>query len=336
MSVIVLVVGILVTVAGLVAIGFGIRSDEFSLGQTLIIAGTTGFAGGLVLTGLAAAVSMLARIAEVLSVRPAARPPGQEQRSEGFAPEPRAVEVRPSEPSLAEPRPIEARSAAQRPAELRPIEPRPEARPAEPRPTEARPAADATVDVSASAIERLRSSIARPPKPEMVAEAEDVPLDPGVPPPMSAQNGNGREASGPVDASARNSGSTADTSKGKRLDFLFRSRVTRPEPAEPQGPQRSARELLNGPQAEPAPRPAKAEQPVADEAPQTDGMRAPPGPVPPQWPQEPQSVAILKSGVVDGMAYTLYADGSIEAQLPQGTVRFGSITELRSHIENNS
>jgi hypothetical protein len=36
------------------------------------------------------------------------------------------------------------------------------------------------------------------------------------------------------------------------------------------------------------------------------------------------------------MAYTLYADGSIEAQLPQGTVRFGSITELRAHIENNS
>ena len=47
-------------------------------------------------------------------------------------------------------------------------------------------------------------------------------------------------------------------------------------------------------------------------------------------------VAILKSGVVDGMAYTLYADGSIEAQLPQGTVRFGSIAELRAHIENNS
>ena len=96
MSVIVLVVGILVTVAGLVTIGFGIRADEFSLGQTLIIAGTTGLAGGLVLTGLAAAVSMLARIAEVLSVRPAARPGGQEQRSEGSAPEPRAVEVRPA------------------------------------------------------------------------------------------------------------------------------------------------------------------------------------------------------------------------------------------------
>jgi hypothetical protein len=46
-----------------------------------------------------------------------------------------------------------------------------------------------------------------------------------------------------------------------------------------------------------------------------------------------ESVSILKSGVVDGMAYTLYSDGSIEAQLPQGTLRFGSITELRNHIE---
>jgi hypothetical protein len=47
------------------------------------------------------------------------------------------------------------------------------------------------------------------------------------------------------------------------------------------------------------------------------------------------AVSVLKSGVVDGMAYTLYSDGSIEAQLPQGTLRFGSITELRNHIEQS-
>jgi hypothetical protein len=45
-------------------------------------------------------------------------------------------------------------------------------------------------------------------------------------------------------------------------------------------------------------------------------------------------VSVLKSGVVEGMAYTLYSDGSIEAQLPQGTLRFGSISALRNHIEN--
>ena len=52
--------------------------------------------------------------------------------------------------------------------------------------------------------------------------------------------------------------------------------------------------------------------------------------------EPPRSVAILKSGVVDGMGYTLYVDGSIEAELPQGTLRFSSISELRSHLEKNS
>jgi len=52
--------------------------------------------------------------------------------------------------------------------------------------------------------------------------------------------------------------------------------------------------------------------------------------------EESQVASVLKSGVVEGMAYTLFSDGSIEAQLPQGTLRFGSITALREHIENAS
>ena len=52
--------------------------------------------------------------------------------------------------------------------------------------------------------------------------------------------------------------------------------------------------------------------------------------------EAPSPVSVLKSGVVDGMAYTLFSDGSIKAELPQGTLRFGSITELRNHIEQNS
>ncbi len=47
-------------------------------------------------------------------------------------------------------------------------------------------------------------------------------------------------------------------------------------------------------------------------------------------------VSVLKSGVVEGRTYTLYSDGSIEAQFPQGVMRFGSIAELRNHIENKS
>jgi hypothetical protein len=53
------------------------------------------------------------------------------------------------------------------------------------------------------------------------------------------------------------------------------------------------------------------------------------------WTKTSAGVSILKSGVVDGMPYTLYSDGSIEAQLPGGTLRFNSINELRSHIEQN-
>jgi hypothetical protein len=44
---------------------------------------------------------------------------------------------------------------------------------------------------------------------------------------------------------------------------------------------------------------------------------------------------VLKSGVINGMAYTLYTDGSIEAELPQGTLRFGSLDELRDYLAEN-
>jgi hypothetical protein len=47
-------------------------------------------------------------------------------------------------------------------------------------------------------------------------------------------------------------------------------------------------------------------------------------------------VTVLKSGVVDGMAYSLYSDGSIEAQMPEGMMRFASIDELRSHLDQRS
>jgi len=48
------------------------------------------------------------------------------------------------------------------------------------------------------------------------------------------------------------------------------------------------------------------------------------------------SVTVLKSGVVDGMAYSLYSDGSIEAQMPEGLMRFTSIDELRAHLDQRS
>jgi len=49
--------------------------------------------------------------------------------------------------------------------------------------------------------------------------------------------------------------------------------------------------------------------------------------------EEPPTVTVLKSGVVDGMAYSLYSDGSIEAQMSEGMMRFASIDELRAHLD---
>jgi hypothetical protein len=55
---------------------------------------------------------------------------------------------------------------------------------------------------------------------------------------------------------------------------------------------------------------------------------------PPAAPSEAEPpVTVLKSGVVDGMAYSLYSDGSIEAQMPEGMMRFASIDELRAHLD---
>jgi hypothetical protein len=49
--------------------------------------------------------------------------------------------------------------------------------------------------------------------------------------------------------------------------------------------------------------------------------------------EDQPGVTVLKSGVVDGMAYSLYSDGSIEAQMPEGMMRFASIDELRLHLD---
>lgn len=45
---------------------------------------------------------------------------------------------------------------------------------------------------------------------------------------------------------------------------------------------------------------------------------------------------VLRSGVVNGMAYSLYSDGAIDAQLPEGVVRFASIDQLRAHLDQGS
>jgi hypothetical protein len=91
-------------------------------------------------------------------------------------------------------------------------------------------------------------------------------------------------------------------------------------------------------------RPAEMRPPPAAPAPlpAIPPLVAPPSAPPPVMPSaappvraEPRAPSILKSGVIDEMAYTLFTDGSIEAQMPDGTMRFASIDELRQHLEKH-
>jgi len=77
-----------------------------------------------------------------------------------------------------------------------------------------------------------------------------------------------------------------------------------------------------------APEPAKAAPAAARSAPEATPSEA----VTIRATREPQAVTVLKSGVIEGMGYTLYSDGSIEADLPQGMMRFPSIDALRRHL----
>ena len=70
-----------------------------------------------------------------------------------------------------------------------------------------------------------------------------------------------------------------------------------------------------------------------------------PGGAPPERPMPPPmlrdeprdaAVTVIKSGVVDGMGYSLYSDGSIEAQMPEGLMRFASIDDLRAHLDQRA
>jgi len=340
MAFVLLVLGIAVAACGVAAIGFGfgIPVNESSLGAALISGGSTALVGGFILIGLSAVVSELGRLGNALK-----GPVQHAQRSsEAFDPATAAVSASPA--AAAPPRVA--------PPTL-PVPPRlrPEAPAREMRPAAAPPASPSSVEVSAAAIERLRSTIPRaegprlepqvsvPPAsaPQSSDHGDEAPLSPNGPPGRGHQPTAKARAEPatpePKPAPGERPGEAVEALKASRLDFLFRSKPARPPPAEDfeavwpteAQPARNAAPAANAgltPQpAEPRPSPSPPMQEPAREQPST--------------PEAP-AATILKSGVVDGMAYTLYTDGSIEAKLPQGTVKFGSVAELRAHIESNS
>jgi hypothetical protein len=324
MFVILLILGILVTGAGFVTIGFGIPINEFNLGSTMIIAGTTAVAGGLILVGIAFAVDQLTQIAQALRPRAGSRPaiqPVEQAFPSATRPGPSPVQV-PIPVPAASPSPVKPPMPAPPRAPVF-ANPKAEERLSEPASPESAP------EVSFSAIERLRSSLGRTDrKAGDVAATEDAPYSPGGPVRGAAAPGGNAAANWGNGAAPAEGTGSGEGPKKPPLDFLFRSkaREPQPEPFDAVWPKRGARR--SDEQADPG----GSARPAGEAPPERPSTAETPA----SAPDESRPAAILKSGVVDGMAYTLYADGSIEAQLPQGTVRFGSIAELRLHIENNS
>jgi len=308
MSVLLFIVGAFVTMLGIGMAGYGIPINEFSFGNTLIIAGTTAAVGGLILIGLAATIGQLKRIAETLADRAPAHAAGS---PDAFEPLPRTSPA-PAHDRI--PFPPKPKTAAER---------------HEPQPVKVTPA-----PAEMLAEDRADASVAPMlPNPEIpavaVTEYEAVSLSPQQP-------SIGRA---PVDL-----GEPAPQVSEKHVEPSFEEASWRfPPPASP--PERQAatnyfdsmwpaeskaakRSFIDEPNPEPRFEEPHPELPAAVQAVEPPPVNAPPVKAPP--------VQILKSGVVDGMGYTLYIDGSIEAELPQGTLHFASINELRDHLAKHA
>jgi hypothetical protein len=331
-------IGVIATAIGMFTIGFGIPINEFSFGNTLIISGTISVTGGLVLIGIAAAVRELRRIADALGGRPLmrnTRPESAESPAQGLGARSGSGTARgsfPQKPNTEgpgrEPRPTEPRLTAvfsnDGPDESV-QRPRPNIFPM------VRAVGDATVveepeSVPLSPLAPARVSVAAP------ARAERAPEQRLAPQPASMQNGS-------VAPAARNA-----VLEAPRLGAVGERLVDRPQRAnmfdavwpavtkEAFTKEAFAKEALA---RAPKPESVSAPERIEPVLPVETREEAAPTPSTQRAASEARPVSILKSGVIDGMAYTLYTDGSIEAQLSQGTMKFGSIDELRDHLEGN-
>ncbi|HEY6861139.1 MAG TPA: hypothetical protein VI358_15305 [Pseudolabrys sp.] len=303
-------IGVFALFAGLVMIGFGVPINEFSFGNTLIGAGTTAGIGGLIIIGLGVVAGQMRRVAEALTVQSSAR---LGQPIEGFED---SGPSRPIPPQGHIPFPPRSRSEAHM-GDLDAIPP-PAAIPAE---------------------EPFAPTLRNPDESAVTVE-DEISLSPHYPGAATAPAGSHLPGSArPSEAPAHGRSSGVEDKTREAMPGWRSLEPPAPPAGSPQArPIHSANfDAMWPAEAKPSKAPVAGEpRPEArPDVPSRHDLAAPPKRAEPET-QKPRTAAILKSGVVDGMGYTLYVDGSIEAELPQGTIRFASINELRSHLAKNS
>src|SRR5215467_2826565 len=87
-------IGAFALFAGLLMIGFGVPINEFSFGNTLIMAGTTASVGGLIIIGLGVVAGQLRRVAETMAMLPSHSAPAAETLETAAAPRPAPAQGR--------------------------------------------------------------------------------------------------------------------------------------------------------------------------------------------------------------------------------------------------
>jgi hypothetical protein len=310
-------VGAFAVVVGAVMIGFGIPINEFSFGNTLIVAGAVTFVGGLIVIGLGVVVAQLQRVTEALATR---------------------VPIRSSRPLEV----FESASGSRAALARVPFPPKPKFDAGIREPLE--PHTPAEQPQSYSSPPTLRNPDESP-----VTVEDEVSLSPqhpmSVPAPATTNLGEPVRHTPSFDFNGSEVAEKRQESRHEpTLDGTWRSAPPPAAPAQTRQPDTAYFDAMWPAEAKPAKSPvdtdAKPYEPKFDAPPRettaAPARRAEPEAPKPRQGNEPRAVAILKSGVVDGMGYTLYVDGSIEAELPQGTLRFASINELRSHLEKNA
>lgn len=291
------VLGLLIAFAGLPdrAAGLGLGSDLIQVGASILV-------GGLVIAALGQMLKALYQVADRI-----------EDASFGLSAPGHSLND-----ELAEETPVPLPRASARgagtareavPAESAPVPPVRETRAPrtvrEPQPAPAAPAATA-MRTQRPAPEAQRPSRQEPgfeqPQEEDFADAYSSQRRESPPEPrwMRAQ---------------------AEASRQQPAGGVIPLQSTRPTRATPVAP-------ASPPRRDAAVAPAPAARAPAYEA----DPRRRPAAAAEEEPADQSEPSVVRSGIIGGMAYTLYSDGSIEADLPAGLVRFNSLSELQEHV----
>jgi len=323
--------GTLVLCAGVLAIVFGVPIKEFNVGSTLIQSGAVVASAGALLIGMGLVVRELKQLGRRLDVgAPSGRAASQfSDVVVATVPQPAPEPARTARPAAREPangdflfsrdQPQESPSLDELDVPLPPLQPPlsqpwPDEELPPERPTRERLGRDQAPrerELFQRDVPPARTRPSLPPRPEQSEPlADDKPRRDFLFSSRRRQTGEATPAPMPQPQRAPENGPDFGEPTGSMEPPLFDAAWPAPEAAPPEPdfsaePPRAAR---------PRPRfaPPRREEVIREEA---------------------VDVTVVKSGVVDTMAYSLYSDGSIEAQLPEGTVRFESIDELRAHLE---